>query len=132
MRSAPARGLTSPAPVCAIGPDLWFRRERDGSYVIGLTEAAQRRTGSIAHYRGPKVGRSYHAKESALTVESEKWVGHLGLPVDGTVVETNSALEVDPKAINRDPYGTGWLYRMRPKSPRELEALASPPAGASP
>jgi glycine cleavage system H protein len=116
--------------VCLIGPDLWFRREPDGSYVIGFTDAAQRRSGPVAHYRGPEVGRSYRAEESALTLESEKWVGHLALPVAGIVVEVNPALEADPALINLDPYGSGWLYRMRPGSAQELEALAAPFAEA--
>ena len=115
---------TSRAEVCAVGPDLWFRRGLGGTYVIGLTHAAQRRAGTIAHYRGPEVGRRYRKDESAVTLESDKWVGHLTLPVAGTVVETNETLAADPGAINREPYGAGWLYRMRPEDATQLEALA--------
>lgn len=117
------------AAACAIGADLWFRRAEDRTYLIGLSDAAQRRAGSIAHYRGPEVGRSYRPRESAMTLESEKWVGHLSLPVAGTVVEANEALVSDPGAINRDPYGAGWLYRMRPDDPTALEDLARAAAG---
>ncbi len=122
MRSAEDAVGRDPGPVCALGRDLWFRRDIDGSYVIGLTEAAQHRMGPIAYYRGPVAGRRYGAMEPALSLESAKWVGHLSLPASGTVVDTNGALETDPSPINRDPYGDGWLYRMRPEDPGALEA----------
>ncbi len=120
-----APGPPSPrATACPIGPDLWFRRAPDGSYVGGLTEGGVQRAGRIARFRGPTVGRTYTAGESALSLESEKWVGHLGLPVDGTVLEGNASAEADPSLILRDPYGAGWLYRMRPRDPGALEARA--------
>jgi glycine cleavage system H protein len=124
MSLAPHGGTAGRAPVCAIGPDLWFRRESDGTYVIGFTDAAVRRAGSISQYRGPEAGRFYRAHESALTVESEKWVGHVAVPVDGTVVEVNLGLAENPARIAADPYGRGWLYRLRPTDPEALERLA--------
>ncbi len=125
MSSAPL-GPSSGSGVCAIGPDLWYRSDADGTVVVGLTDDAQRRAGALAHYRGPRPGRSYRAGEPAISLESEKWVGHLGLPVDGTVISTNPAVEADPASINRDPYGAGWLYRMRPRDPADLEARRGP------
>lgn len=127
MPAALPRPPSDVGAVCPIGPDLWFRRDPDGTYVIGLTESAQRRVGSVAHYRGPTVGRSYRAGEPAVSLESEKWVGHLGLPVDGTVVAANPLIETDPTVVNRDPHGSGWLYRMRPREPGSLEAGAEAP-----
>ncbi len=112
-----------PGTYCAIGADLWFRRRPDGSYEIGLSRAAQERAGPISHYRGPLVGRRYGKGEPALSLETEKWVGHLPLPVAGTVIEANRALESDPSPINRDSYGAGWLYRMKPEDSRALEEL---------
>jgi glycine cleavage system H protein len=127
MPSGSSRPSGGDGATCAIGPDLWFRPLSDGTYVVGLTDEAQRRAGSLAHYRGPTEGRTYRAGEPAVSLESEKWVGHLGLPVDGTVVETNSRLEADPAIINRDPYRAGWLYRMRPRELGSLEAHAEHP-----
>ena len=132
MTSAPADEPKPPAAACAIGPDLWFRREPDGSFLLGLTDPAQRRAGKIAHYRGPVAGRFYRAGEPAISLESEKWVGHLALPAEGTVVEPNAALFDDPGAINRDPFGTGWLCRWRPKEPAALETRGTPLAGGAP
>lgn len=122
MAPASFPALGDPRPACRIGPDLWYRREPDGTYVIGLTDEAQRRAGRLAQYRGPEPGRTYLRDETVVSIESEKWVGHLALPVDGTVVETNPVVEADPGTINRDPYGTGWLYRMRPRASGLLEA----------
>jgi glycine cleavage system H protein len=124
MSSAPPRLPDDAGATCAIGADLWYRPEVDGTYRVGLTDAAQRRAGALAHYRGPVAGREYRAGEPAVSLESEKWVGHLGIPVDGTVVATNGAAEADPTTINRDPYGAGWLYQMRPREPGSLEARA--------
>jgi glycine cleavage system H protein len=129
MASAHAPGDRAQAPACPIGPDLWCRRDGVGSFVIGLSRQAQERAGSIAHYRGPSVGRRYARGEAAVSLESEKWVGHLPLPVPGTVIETNGSLERDPGPINRDPYGAGWLYRMRPDDPGALEALTGEDRG---
>ncbi len=121
MSSAPL-GPSPGSGVCAIGPDLWYREEADGTFVVGLTDSAQRRAGPLAHYRGPEVGRSYRAGEAAISLESEKWVGHLGLPVDGTVVGANAEVERDPGLVNHDPYGAGWLYRLRPRDPGAFAA----------
>jgi len=128
MSSAPSRTPADAGATCAIGADLWFRRDADGTYLVGLTDLAQRRAGTLAHYRGPAAGRLYRAGEPAVSLESEKWVGHLGLPVDGTVVATNPAAEADPRTINQDPYGAGWLYRMRPLEPGSFEARSGAPA----
>ncbi len=115
-----------PTPICAIGPDLWYQREAEGDYRIGLTEAAARRAGRIVRFRGPTEGRRYAARESAASIESEKWVGHLATPVAGTVVATNARAEADPSLIAHDPLGAGWLYRLHPNESDALEALARP------
>lgn len=110
--------------------EFWARREPDGSYIIGFTQAAQRALGIVAFVRGPVPGRRYASGESALTLESEKCVRQLPLPSGATVLELNRELEVDPSAVNRDPYGTGWVCRLQPDRPRELvAATARPPRG---
>lgn len=127
MAHGPSRAAP-PGPACTVGRDLWFRRAEDGTVVLGLTEAAQQRAGPISHFRGPLPGRTYRAGEPALSLESEKWVGHLALPVEGTVVATNALAERDPSTINHDPYGAGWLFRMRERDPGSLDALIGAPA----
>ncbi len=127
MAPRPPEEPSGDGPACRIGTDLWYRREPDGTFRIGLTDDAVRRAGTLAQYRGPEPGRTYLGGEPAASIESEKWVGHLALPVDGTVVESNPAAEADPRTINRDPYGAGWLYRMRPSAPGLLEARTEGP-----
>lgn len=112
---------------CRLGRDLWVRREEDGSYTVGLTSEAQARAGRIVHWRGPQVGTTYREGEPAVSIESEKWVGHLGVPASGMIVATNEGLYEDPAAINRDPYGGGWLYRLRAERPEELERAHTGP-----
>ena len=120
---ARASGKTGPE-----GPELWARRESDGSYVIGFTLETQQRLGPVSYFRGPQAGRRYASQEAALSLESEKCVRQLSLPAEGTVLETNSDLEGDPSAINQDPYGKGWVCRVRPARPRALEdATEYPP-----
>lgn len=124
--SPSAASALPPGKACAVGPDLWYRREADGSYLLGLTDGAERRAGRVARYRGPEPGRYYRAREPAMSIESDKWVGHLALPVDGTVLDTNSALESDPSLLHRDPLGAAWLCRWKPKDPEALERLGTP------
>ena len=108
-------------------PDVWAVRLPDGSFRVGFTRAAARQLGPIVYLRGPQAGRSYAAGEPALTLESEKCVRQVDLPVACVVLEVNEALETDPGAIHRDPYGEGWLCRLRPKSPSGLEAATRRP-----
>jgi len=106
----------------SVDREFWARREPDGSYVIGFTGAAQRRLGPVDFFQGPAPGRRYRAEEWALTVESEKCVRQLPLPAGGTVVESNPGVESDPGEINRDPYGKGWVCRLRPWRTRAIES----------
>ena len=113
---------------CLLDVDLWGRREADGAITVGMTDVGQRRTGPVVHWRGPTVGTVLRKGEPVVSLESEKWVGHLAMPFDGTIVAANGALYGDPSAINRDPYGQGWFYRARPEGPgafdgSELAAL---------
>lgn len=127
MTSSPLpRARAVPAPD-RDGPDFWTRREPDGSYVLGFTDDAQRRLGTVVYLRGPDVGRTYRGGESAFTLESEKCVRQLSIPAGGTVVEVNRDLEGDPSTINRDPYGRGWVCRVRPLRPGALESATQFP-----
>jgi len=107
--------------------DFWARREPDGSYVFGFTDDAQGRMGPVVFFRGPRVGREYSTEETAMTLESEKCVRQLALPVGGTVVEMNRNLEADPGAINQDPYGRGWVCRLRPSRVTPVESVTERP-----
>lgn len=92
---------------------VWARRE-DDLIVVGLTDVAQNLAKGIISVTTKRVGRSLEKGKSVGTVESSKWVGPVPAPVGGEIVEVNEALSSDPGLLNRDPYGEGWIAKLRP------------------
>jgi glycine cleavage system H protein len=102
----------------------YVRRTSDPAIVeVGITDYAQGELGDIVFVELPKSGASFSRMAVFGTVEAVKAVSELFCPVAGQVVETNGALEGDPGLINRDPYGAGWMVRLRLADPGELGAL---------
>jgi glycine cleavage system H protein len=93
---------------------------------IGITDYAQGELGDVVFVNLPKVGDRVEGHQSFGTIEAVKAVSELYAPVAGDVVEVNGALETDPAAVNRDPYGEGWMIALRVKNPSEVGALLSP------
>ncbi len=102
----------------------WVRIEGDRA-VIGVTDYAQSSLGDIVYVELPKPGKQVDQFANIGVVESVKAVSDLFTPISGEIVEINSALENDPAAINRDPYGDGWLLRLKLKDPAETKNLLS-------
>lgn len=106
----------------------WVRIEGDTA-TIGITDHAQDELGDVVFVELPEEGDTFDAGESFGTVESVKAVSDLYAPVGGEVVEVNSALENAPENINEDPYGEGWIVKLRTKdesdllSPEEYETV---------
>jgi len=96
--------------------NVWARREGDGSVVIGMTAYAAALAGQIVSCTPKKVGRGIELNKSAVTVESGKWVGPVKSPVAGEVVAVNDALAATPATINADPYGSGWMVKLKPSN----------------
>jgi glycine cleavage system H protein len=94
--------------------NVWARREADGTLVVGMTSYACSLSGQIVAFTPKKVGKVVERKRSLSTVESGKWVGPVKAPVGGEIVAVNEALFDDPGIINADPYGAGWLLRIKP------------------
>jgi glycine cleavage system H protein len=95
--------------------DVWLRPLADGTLRLGMTDVAQTRSGKILHIHFKRVGRHIAVGQSAATIETAKWAGPFPTPVDGEIVETNEAtFRQDILIANRDPYGAGWLVRLRP------------------
>lgn len=90
----------------------WVRTEGDTA-TIGITDHAQDELGDVVYVELPEEGASFDAGDSFGTVESVKAVSDLYAPVGGEVVEVNSALEDSPEKINEDPYGEGWIVKLR-------------------
>jgi glycine cleavage system H protein len=96
--------------------NVWARREADGTVTIGMTAYAAALAGQIVSCTPKKVGRSVEQNKSAATVESGKWVGPVKAPVSGEVVAINDAMSSGPGVINSDPYGGGWMVKMKPSN----------------
>jgi glycine cleavage system H protein len=90
----------------------WVRREDDVA-TVGITEHAQDELGDVVFIELPEKGASFGAGDAFGTVESVKAVSDLYAPVDGEVVEVNEALNDAPEKINEEPYGDGWIIRLR-------------------
>jgi glycine cleavage system H protein len=100
----------------------WARVEGDEA-VIGITWHAQDALGEVVHYEPPAVGATIAKDASYGEVESVKAVSDLISPVSGEVVEVNQAVVDAPELVNEDPYGEGWLARVRLADPSEVDGL---------
>jgi glycine cleavage system H protein len=112
--------------------DLLFSREHewvkvDGdSATIGITDYAQNALGDIVYVELPKVGTKVEQFSNVGVIESVKAVSDLFTPMSGEVMGVNDGLESDPGAVNREPYGAGWLVKIRLSKPDEAKNLLSP------
>lgn len=95
----------------------------DGVYAVGITDYAQGELGDIVFVELPKVGAKFQAMDSFGTIEAVKAVSDLFSPLSGEVVEVNDALDGDPAKVNNDPYGEGWMIKLRVDDPAEVEKL---------
>lgn len=93
--------------------NVWVRREADGTIMVGMTSYGCALSGEIVAWTSKKVGRVVEQNKSAGTVESGKWVGPVKAPVSGEIVAVNEAAAAVPRVIHADPYGAGWLLRMK-------------------
>ncbi len=101
----------------------WLRPEGDGSVTVGITDYAQAALGDITYVQLPKVGAVLKQAASFGVVESVKAASDVYVPVGGTVLAVNGALEGAPETLNSDPYGAGWILRLKPSDPAEAGAL---------
>jgi len=99
-----------------------------GVVVVGITDYAQGELGDIVFVNLPKPGDKLGAHDSFGTIEAVKAVSELYSPVAGEVVEVNAALDADPAVVNRDPYGEGWMIKLRVDSQADVDALMDPAA----
>ena len=100
----------------------WARVEGDAA-TLGITWYAQDALGELVHYEPPQEGSSVSKDESYGEVESVKAVSEVVAPLSGEVLEVNGKAVGEPETINDDPYGDGWLVRIRLSDPTEVDAL---------
>ena len=102
----------------------WIRVERD-SAIVGITDFAQGELGDVVFVEIETEGEELDKGETFGTVEAVKTVSDLFMPVDGVVSEVNEALADEPELVNKDPYGKGWMIKIKISDQSELENLLS-------
>jgi glycine cleavage system H protein len=100
----------------------WLKQEGD-HYLLGVTDFAQQLAGDITYVDMPSEGDKVTLDKPFGTMESGKWVGKLYGPFDGEIVEVNPEISDDATLINRDPYGKGWVVKIKPKDPSQVAKL---------
>ena len=100
----------------------WARIEGDTA-VIGINDYAQDQLGEVVFVELPEIGDSFEKGEEFGTVESVKAVSEIYMPLSGEVIELNNALEDGPELVNSDPYGDGWIIKIKPSDVSEMDQL---------
>lgn len=104
--------------------------DEDGVYFVGITDYAQGELGDVVFVELPNRGSSFEKMDVFGTIEAVKAVSDLYCPVAGEVVGVNEALEEDPSLVNSDPYGAGWMVKLRISDAADLDGLLSADAYA--
>ena len=101
----------------------WVRSEEDGSVTIGISDHAQELLGDLVFVELPEVGTEMSAEDAACVVESVKAASDVYMPISGEVIAVNDILADAPETINDSPYDDGWLIKVKPSNPDELDDL---------
>lgn len=101
----------------------WVRREADGTVTVGITDHAQDLMGDMVYVELPQVGRKVTAGKECAVVESVKAASDVYAPVEGEITAVNEALSGSPETVNKDPYGSGWMFRLRPANAASVDGL---------
>jgi glycine cleavage system H protein len=102
----------------------WIRLDGEVG-TVGITDFAQDSLGDIVFLELPEAGTTFHQGETIGVVESVKTVSDILAPVSGEIAESNSGLGANPETVNRDPYGAGWLFKIRLANSQEIASLLS-------
>lgn len=115
--------MNFPAELSYTEDHEWIRIEDDGTAVIGITEFAQHELGDIIYIDVTTVGQTLAKGDVFGAVEAVKTVSDLFLPIEGEITELNPAIEKSPELLNSDPYGEGWIIRLKPADASQKEGL---------
>jgi glycine cleavage system H protein len=94
--------------------NIWYLENDDGTVTLGMTTVAAAMAGDLVAFTAKRAGRSVKAGKSCATIESGKWVGPARIAFDAEVLESNEGLSASPKIANEDPYGAGWMVKVKP------------------
>lgn len=114
---------TVPADLKYTKSHEWVKLNGDGTATIGITDHAQDQLGDMVYVEAPEAGRSLTAGEACAVVESVKAASDVYAPVAGEVIEGNAGLADAPESVNQDPYGSGWLLKMKLADAATVNAL---------
>jgi glycine cleavage system H protein len=101
----------------------WVRPEGDGVFTIGISDHAQELLGDMVFVELPDIGSQVGTGDDIAVAESVKAASDVYAPISGEVLEVNAGLEDAPELVNSDPYGEGWLFKIRAEDPKEVEGL---------
>lgn len=101
----------------------WVRPEGDGVYTVGISDHAQELLGDMVFVELPDVGAAVVAGDDVAVAESVKAASDVYAPITGKIVEVNEDLEHSPELVNSDPYGEGWLFKIKAEDIEEVESL---------
>lgn len=101
----------------------WIKVEGDNVALVGVTDFAQGELGDVVYVEIETQGETIAKEEVFGTIEAVKTVSDLFMPVSGEITEVNSALDGNPESVNKDPYGAGWMVKIKMNNPSELDGL---------
>jgi glycine cleavage system H protein len=110
---------------------VWAKQEGTDTIVVGITDIAQTMAGKVVKVRLKKKGTKIEKGKPVATMESGKWAGPVPAPVSGEIIDVNQEVEKSPVIVNQDPYGKGWLVKMKINNPEELKQLVTGSAAVS-
>jgi len=114
---------STPANLKYVKTHEWLRVDSDGTVTIGITDHAQHALGDVVFVDPPEVGRICNAGEACAVVESVKAASDIYAPIGGTVIASNGELSGAPELLNQSPYEGGWIFKLKPSNPAELNSL---------
>ena len=103
----------------------WIRMDGETG-TVGISDHAQHELTDVVYVELPKVGAQAMARQQVCVVESVKAASDIYSPITGTITEVNDALTANPALLNTDPYGAGWIFKIRIEAGEEIEELKSP------
>jgi len=112
-----------PSDLKYISSHEWIRVEDDGSVIIGITDHAQELLGDVVYVELPEIDSEVALEDEIAVVESVKAASDIYAPLSGTIIAVNERLEDSPELINSSPYDDGWMFKMTPSEPSEIDGL---------
>lgn len=114
-----------PAELKYVSSHEWIRDEGDGVVTVGITDHAQELLGDVVFVDAPEVDSEVDAEDEIAVVESVKAASDIYAPLAGTIIEVNEELEDSPELVNSDPYGDGWMFKMKLADAGDMDSLLS-------